>query len=85
MSDATIFVTIAFVAVWMKRKNRWKLFFQALEGKVVLGSSPASGLSTGSIGANTAVTQPTTTQGAVPNVSNNAGNPLNSTTGEVAQ
>lgn len=82
MSDATIFVTIAFAAVWMKRKNRWKLFFQALEGKVVLGSSPASGLS---IGPNTPVSQPTTSTGAVANVTNSAGNPLNSTTGEVAQ
>lgn len=41
MSDATVFIAIAFAAVWMKRKNRWKLFFQALEGTVVLGSSQA--------------------------------------------
>lgn len=39
MSDATVFVAIAFAAVWMKRKQRWKLFFQALEGGVVIGSS----------------------------------------------
>jgi hypothetical protein len=42
MSDATVFVTLAFVIVWMKRKQRWKLFFQALEGTVVLGSSQAA-------------------------------------------
>lgn len=43
MSDATIFVTIAFAIVWMQRKKRWSNFFKALEGTAVLGSSPSLG------------------------------------------
>jgi hypothetical protein len=45
MKDATVLVTLAFVIVWMKRKDRWKLLFQAMEGKVAL-----SGTATSSIG-----------------------------------
>jgi len=51
VSDATVFVSLAFAIVWMKRKQRWKLFFQALEGKVKLPDNPitASAGSTGSV------------------------------------
>lgn len=64
MSDATIFVTIAFAAVWMKRKKRWNLFFQALEGNAVLASSSAIAASDA---AGTGTTNTNTTPGNNPN------------------
>lgn len=39
MSDATVFVSIAFAIVWMQRQKRWTRFFQALEGTVSLQTS----------------------------------------------
>lgn len=38
MSDATVFVSIAFLIVWMQRKKRWSLFFKAADGSASLKS-----------------------------------------------
>lgn len=48
MSDATVFVSIALLVVWMQRKKRWSLFFKAAEGSASLqsGGSTATAAST---------------------------------------
>lgn len=62
MSDATVFVSMAFAIVWMKRHNRWDRFFGALEGKYKLPTSAQANAATAAsdaAGTGTTNTDPT--------------------------
>lgn len=70
-SLALVFTVLFVVSIVLNSPN----------GIPVIGNNSLSSLLT----PNEPVSQPTTTQGAVPHVTNSAGIPLNKTTGEVAQ